>query len=128
LSSTVCWLNWWILLRTNDGSKPTVCAFRCCDVAITAPNLPGPLIPSRLWHSCAELDTFCEPHPSRSSFRSLAKFRLFGYCMFIQLLGLPVMSALLGIGQVIPEVRGKNRGQCRTIEEQREPDVGGRGA
>jgi hypothetical protein len=38
------------------------------------------------------------------------------------------MSALLGIGQVIPEVRGKNRGQCRTIEEQREPDVGGRGA
>lgn len=38
------------------------------------------------------------------------------------------MFAHLGIEQVIPEVRGKILGQCRTIEEQREPDVGGRGA
>lgn len=29
---------------------------------------------------------------------------------------------------MIPLVRGMNRGQCRTIEEQREPDVDRRGA
>ncbi|MDB5997466.1 MAG: transcriptional regulator [Pseudomonas sp.] len=39
-------------------------------------------------------------HPSRYAFHPLAKGGLFGYCMFIQLPGLPVLlSPVLGLGR-----------------------------
>jgi len=47
-----------------------------------------------------------------------------GYCMRIQLFVVPALPLLIfGSEQTSPGVRGMNRGQCRTVEEQREPDV-----